>query len=64
MMNADGHKRKAQEIENSLQELLPDPDGKHVVAIVELTYGLLQRMIAVGMKNKIWAACGQSCWSS
>jgi hypothetical protein len=52
MMNADGHKRKAQEIENSLQELLPDPDGKHVVAIVELTYGLLQHMIAVGMETK------------
>jgi len=51
-MNADGHKRKAEEIENSLQKLLPDPDGKHVVAIVELTYGLLQHLIAVGMERK------------
>ena len=51
-MNVEGHKRKAQEIENSLQELLPDPDGQHVVAIVELTYGFLQHLIAVGMETK------------
>ena len=40
-MDIDGHKKKADEIENSLNELLPDPNGQHVVAIVELTYGLL-----------------------
>lgn len=51
-MNVEGHKRKAQEIESSLQELLPDPDGQHVVAIVELTYGLLHHLIAVGMETK------------
>jgi hypothetical protein len=51
-MDIDGHKKKADEIENSLNELLPDPNGQHVVAIVELTYGLLQHMIAVGMEAK------------
>lgn len=51
-MNIKGHRRKAQEIENSLQELLPDPNGEHVVAIVELTYGLLQHLIAAGMETK------------
>lgn len=51
-MNADGHQQKAEDIENSLQELLPDPEGKHVVAIVELTYGLLQHLIAFGMEQK------------
>lgn len=52
MINADGHQQKAEDIENSLQELLPDPEGKHVVAIVELTYGLLQHLIAFGIKQK------------
>jgi len=51
-MNIDGHKKKVSEIENSLNELLPDPDGHHVVAIVELTYGLLMHIIAIGMETK------------
>jgi len=37
-MNAEGHKRKAEDIERSLQRLLPDPEGENVKAIVELTY--------------------------
>lgn len=50
--NIEGHKKKAKEIEDSLGKLLPDPDGKHVVAIVELTYGIAQHSIASGMENK------------
>ena len=51
-MNVDGHKKKVAELENSLNELLPDPEGKHVVAVVELTYGILLHMIAIGMETK------------
>lgn len=51
-MNAEGHKKKATEIEESLEKLLPDPKGKNVVAIVELTYGILFHLIASGMERK------------
>ena len=51
-MNIDGHKKKVAELENSLNELLPDHKGQHVVAIVELTYGILLNMIAAGMETK------------
>ena len=51
-MNIDGHRKKVKELENSLNELLPDPEGRHVVAIVELTYGILLHMIAIGMETK------------
>jgi len=51
-MNAEGHKAKAEEIKNSLEKLLPDEKGVHVVAIVELTYGILQHLISYGMEQK------------
>lgn len=51
-MNKEGHRKKAEEIERSIKELLPDENGKHVVAIVELTYGVIQHLIAYGMENK------------
>jgi len=51
-MNVDGHKKKAKELERSLNRLLPDPEGENVVAIVELTYGILLHLIAVGMETK------------
>ena len=51
-MNIDGHKKKVEELEGSLEKLLPDPKGEHVVAIVELTYGILLHMIALGMETK------------
>ncbi len=51
-MKAEGHKAKANEIKKSLQKLLPDPEGEHVVAIVELTYGIVQHLIAYGMETK------------
>jgi hypothetical protein len=51
-MNASGHKMKAEEIESSLNQLLPDPQGIHVVAIVELSYGILLHLIAYGMETK------------
>ena len=34
-MKADGHKSKANEIKGSLEELLPDKEGNHVVAILK-----------------------------
>jgi len=49
-MNVDGHKKKVAELEGSLKELLPDPKGQHVVAIVEISYGILLHTIAVGME--------------
>jgi len=51
-MNAEGHKKKAKEIKRSLEKLLPDTEGKHVVAIVELTYGIPQHLISYGMEKK------------
>ena len=51
-MNAEGHRKKAKEIKESLEKLLPDKEGKHVVAIVELTYGILQHLISYGMEKK------------
>ena len=51
-MNKEGHKRKAEEIEGSLNLLLPDPEGRNVVAIVELTYGILQHLISFGMESR------------
>ena len=51
-MNKEGHKRKAEEIEGSLNLLLPDPQGKNVVAIVELTYGIMQHLLSFAMENR------------
>jgi hypothetical protein len=51
-MNVDGHRKKAGEIESSLKELLPDSEGRHVVAVVELTFGILLHWIAFGMEKK------------
>jgi len=51
-MNVDGHKKKVKELECSLNGLLPDPEGQHVAAIVELSYGILFHMIAIGMETK------------
>jgi len=48
-MKAEGHKKKAEEIKKSLKKLLPDERGANVVAIVELTYGTVQHLIAYGM---------------
>jgi len=50
-MKQEGHLQKANEIKASLQKLLPDPEGKNVVAIVELIYGVVQHLIAAGMER-------------
>lgn len=49
-MNSRGHKRKAKEIELTLDVLLPDVDGNHVVAILELSYGMIQHIISFEME--------------
>lgn len=51
-MKREKHLQKAKEIEASLQKLLPDPEGKNVVAVVELTYGICQHLIAAGCEKK------------
>lgn len=51
-MKAEKHLSKSIEIKKSIEKLLPDEKGEHVVAIVELTYGLLQHLIAYGMEKK------------
>jgi len=47
-----GSQNKTEEIERSLNKLLPDGEGNNVVAIVELTYGILLHLIAAGMERK------------
>ena len=61
-MNIEGHRKKAMELERSLNRLLPDPDGEHVVAIVEITYGILLHLIAAGMERKYGRHIDNSCW--
>lgn len=51
-MNAEGHKKKADELGDSFDTLLPDPEGEHVVAIGELTHGAAIHLIVFGMENK------------
>ena len=51
-MNAEGHKKKADELGDSFDKLLPDPEGEHVVAIGELTHGAAIHLIVFGMENK------------
>ena len=50
-MKQVGHHQKANEIKASLQKLIPDLEGKNVVAIVELTYGVVQHLIAAGLER-------------
>ena len=49
-MKADGHLKKASEIKGSIAELKGDP--VHLVAVVELCYGMAQQYIAYGLERK------------
>ncbi len=49
-MKAEDHLRKANEIKASIDIL--KEDETHVIAVVELTYGLSQHLIAYGLDNK------------
>lgn len=51
-MRLDRHLKKAESIQRSLKNLLPDNEGKNVEAIVELCYGIVQHLIAYGMEHK------------
>jgi len=51
-MKPEGHLKKAKEIKESLEKLLPDPEGRNVVAVVELSYGLLLHLCAYGLEMK------------
>ncbi|MBU1614422.1 hypothetical protein KJ693_03825 [bacterium] len=51
-MKPDRHLQKAESIQRSLQNLLPDGEGENVEAIVELCYGIVQHLIAYGMEHK------------
>ena len=49
-MKADGHLKKAREIKASIAILRDDPS--HLVAVVELCYGMAQQYIAYGLEAK------------
>ncbi|MCK4757766.1 MAG: hypothetical protein KAS67_04890, partial [Thermoplasmata archaeon] len=49
-MKADGHLKKAIEIKASVAKLKDDP--VHLVAVVELCYGMAQQYLAYGLENK------------
>ena len=51
-MTPEKHLQKAEEIEQSLNKLLPDPRGKNVAAAVELCYGIAQHLISVGCERQ------------
>lgn len=51
-MNAEKHLAKALKIEESLKKLLPDAKGENVAAVVELTYGVIQHLLAYGCETK------------
>lgn len=51
-MKPDKHLEKAESIQSSLKNLLPDKEGRNVEAIVELCYGVVQHLIAYGMERK------------
>lgn len=51
-MNAEKHLARALKIEEALKKLLPDKEGKSVAAIVELTYGATQHLLAYGCEKK------------
>ncbi|MCK4367187.1 MAG: hypothetical protein KAW84_04510 [Thermoplasmata archaeon] len=50
-MKAHDHLGKAEEIRQSIEELLRDGD-RHVSSIVELAFGLMHHLIAYGLENK------------
>ncbi len=50
-MNAEKHLARALEIEEALKKLLPDEEGENVAAIVELTYGIVQHLLAHGCEK-------------
>ncbi len=50
-MKLEDHLRKANEIKESINRLLPE-GGKHVVSVVELAYGLALHLIAHGMEAR------------
>lgn len=51
-MIGEKHLTKALKIQKSLNKLLPDEKGENVAAIVELTYGLVQHLLAYGCQKK------------
>ncbi|MFH1712709.1 MAG: hypothetical protein ABH896_00775 [Candidatus Jacksonbacteria bacterium] len=51
-MKQEKHLQKANQIEKSLNKLLPDPKGENVAAVVELCYGIAQHLIAAGCDGK------------
>ncbi|MCK4264401.1 MAG: hypothetical protein KAX27_05595, partial [Candidatus Aminicenantes bacterium] len=52
IVKLEGHLNKANQIRASIEKLIPDLEGKNVVAIVALTYGVAQHLIAYGLEKK------------
>lgn len=51
-MKPEKHLQKAKQVEESLNKLLPDPEGKNVAAVVELSYGIAQHLIAAECEKR------------
>lgn len=52
-MNADGHLRKATEMQDTIQFLTSDPQKeRHVAAIVETVYGAAQHLVAYALQTR------------
>lgn len=50
-MNADGHLQRAQELEETLDYLLADPQReRHLATIVETAFGAAQQYVAYGLE--------------
>jgi hypothetical protein len=50
-MNAEGHRKKADELMHAIRKLSTEPD-EDVVAIVELSFGLCHHLVACGMERR------------
>lgn len=50
-INAEGHRKKADELWHAIQKLVSEPE-EDVIAIVELAFGMCHHLIACGMERK------------
>jgi hypothetical protein len=51
-MKPEEHLSRVRQLRQSLERLLPDPNGERVAAITELCYGLVHHLLAYGMETK------------
>jgi hypothetical protein len=51
-VNADGHRKKADELMHAIRKLAAEPE-EDVVATVELAFGLCHHLVACGMERRL-----------